>query len=97
VNLLGDGAKPWKAVLSSDGLSDVVTPIFCLRRGKSGKYAIRRGTVSIASHRGGCLQVSDQRKRILSSERKLEPASRVVPSGNCDRSGDLNTPERSEG
>jgi hypothetical protein len=35
VNLLGDGAKPWKAVLSSDGLSDVGTPIFCLRRGKS--------------------------------------------------------------
>ncbi len=23
MNLLGDGAKPWKAVLSSDGLSDV--------------------------------------------------------------------------
>ena len=37
MNLLGDGAKPWKAVLSSDGLSDVGTPIFCLRRGKSGK------------------------------------------------------------
>ena len=37
MNLLGDGAKTWKAVLSSDGLSDVVTPIFCLRRGKSGK------------------------------------------------------------
>ncbi len=36
MNLLGDGAKPWKAVLSSDGLSDVVTPSFCLRRGKSG-------------------------------------------------------------
>ena len=35
MNLLGDGAKPWKAVLSSDGLSDVGTPIFCLRRGKS--------------------------------------------------------------
>ena len=35
MNLLGDGAEPWKAVLSSDGLSDVVTPIFCLRRGKS--------------------------------------------------------------
>jgi len=34
VNLLGDGAKPWKAVLISDGLSDVGTPIFCLRRGK---------------------------------------------------------------
>ena len=37
MNLLGDGAKPWKAVLSSDGLSDVGTPIFCLPRGKSGK------------------------------------------------------------
>jgi len=60
VNLLGDGAKPWKAVLSSDGLSDVVTPIFCLRRGKSVSQA-------------------------------------TANSGNCDRSGDLNTPERSEG
>lgn len=40
MNLLGDGAKPWKAVLSSDGLSDVGTPIFCLRRGKSAGYAL---------------------------------------------------------
>ena len=37
MNLLGAGAKPWKTVLSSDGLSDVGTPIFCLRRGKSRK------------------------------------------------------------
>ena len=25
MNLLGDGAKPWKTVLSSDGLSDAGT------------------------------------------------------------------------
>jgi hypothetical protein len=40
VNLLGDGAKPWNAVLSADGLSAVVTPIFCLRRGKSKGIAL---------------------------------------------------------
>ena len=38
--LLGDGAKPWNAVLSADGLSAVVTPIFCLRRGKSAGCAL---------------------------------------------------------
>lgn len=31
----GRRAKLWKTVLGSDGLSDEVTPIFCLRRGKS--------------------------------------------------------------
>jgi len=97
VNLLGDGAKPWKAVLSSDGSSDVVTPIFCLRRGKSGKVRDSTWDCDNRFKRVACLQASDQRKRDSSTERKLEPASRVVPSGNCDRSGDLNTPERSEG
>ena len=63
MNLLGDGAKPWKADLSSDGLSDVGTPIFCLRRGKSETYVIRRETVAVASNGGGCLQASAQRKR----------------------------------
>ena len=49
MNLLGDGAKPWKAVLSSDGLSDVGTPIFCLRRGKSmGLCLFDFGRVTVA-------------------------------------------------
>ena len=97
MNLLEDGAKPWKTVLSSDGLSDMGTPSFCLRRGKSGMYAIRRAIMTFASHHGGCLPASDQRKRTSSGERQLETTSRVVPSGDYGRSGDLHIPERSEG
>ena len=64
MNLLGDGAKPWKAVLSSDGLSDVGTPIFCLRRGKS-VAGDSMGVLTSRFRRVVCLQASDQRKRVV--------------------------------
>jgi len=88
VNLLGDGAKPWNAVLSSDGVSDVGTPIFCLRRGKSMWYwPIDCGCDGRSFPHDPCFDASDQRERITSTERQLEPESRAGALGKLWRVG----------
>jgi len=75
VNLLGDGAKPWKAVLSSDGLSDVGTPIFCLRRGKSGK--VRDSTWDCDNRFKSCCLPSGKRPTEARLVNRAEARTRV--------------------